>query len=157
MDHLPSILLELYTTVLAACVYLMRSTPYFLLYNVLFGLSEGSRNNCTHCNKKLKPKLTTLTRPVFIEILQDCFKWSDVFIQRKKSICIWFSNKHFGAFSKTIPRLEEFPAPAKCTCVSPPKILYPMMSTVKRIREASIMSPYSQAALPHHSLAHPNL
>lgn len=33
-----SILLELYTTVLAACVYLMRSTPYFLLYSVLFGL-----------------------------------------------------------------------------------------------------------------------
>lgn len=74
-DHLPSILLELYTTVLAACVYLMRSTPYFLLYSVLFGLLKGSRNNCPHT--ELKPKLSPLAVPVFITRLLQ----SDVFMQ----------------------------------------------------------------------------
>lgn len=87
MLHLPSILLELYTTVLAACVYLMRSTPYFLLYRVLFGLSGRSRSNCTLCNKNLKTKLTS-TRPVPTEALHDCSKKSDAFIQRKKSFCM---------------------------------------------------------------------
>lgn len=35
---LPSTFVELWMAVFAACVYRIRSTPYFLLFNVLFGL-----------------------------------------------------------------------------------------------------------------------
>ena len=36
--HLPSIFVELCRAVFTACVYLIKSTPYFLLFNVRFGL-----------------------------------------------------------------------------------------------------------------------
>lgn len=116
MDHLPSILLELYTTVLAACVYLMRSTPYFLLYRVLFGLSGGSRNNCT-----LQQKSQNKTH-----INKACSHWGITwlfqeircFYTKKEKLLYFIFKQGSCCFSKTTPRLEEVSAtPAQCMCL----------------------------------------
>jgi hypothetical protein len=39
--YLPSIFVELCITVFVACVKRIRSTPYFLLFNVFFALEES--------------------------------------------------------------------------------------------------------------------
>ena len=43
--HLPSIFVELCRAVFTACVYLIKSTPYFLLFSVRFGLKIDKKES----------------------------------------------------------------------------------------------------------------